>query len=158
MRRPILATAGLLAAFLAAGCQPFQDGIAGNAPSKGELARALTGTWDGVYHYPAKDLRGQPVGRPPVAFRVNIKCTGSTFAGRLVETARGEELRAAVRGNVRADGSVLFTKEPADPKAAVKLVVYLGRLDERHGTIRGTWTIPGNWGGRFEMRRQPPAE
>jgi len=157
MRRPIFAAA-LLAALVVAGCQPFGDVVRQSAPSKGELARTLTGTWDGVYHYPATDLRGKPVDRPPVAFRVRFKCTGATLTGRLVETAGREELRASVRGNVLEGGNILFTKEPNDPKAAVKLVVYLGQLDARDGSIHGTWTIPGNWSGRFRMRRQPAAE
>ena len=152
-------------ALAAAGCEVYRAGGAGGAGTarratgpltRGQMAGALTGVWDGTSHYPARDLAGKPVQKPPVLFRLTVQCKGTTFTGTWGETVAGKgERRAAVKGNVRPDGRVLFVKTYEGEASAG--IVYQGRLEAAPLAVRGTWTLPGNWSGAFEMRKLPEA-
>ncbi len=109
----------------------------------------VTGTWHGQYSYPRI--------KAPVHFLARLTETASWFSGAIEEVgtvgkARGVTISATVQGR-RIDRSVTFLKLYDGAFREYDNVHYAGAINGEGSEIEGTWTIPGNWSGRFLMIR-----
>jgi hypothetical protein len=110
----------------------------------------LTGVWDGFFSYPRRFAS--------TAFTAVILQTGSALTGSVHEHAGedasgGELLNATIAGEC-VGGRVRFVKtyDPAH-RTHGRPIHYEGALSADGNEIEGRWTIPGDWSGRFLMRR-----
>jgi len=110
----------------------------------------LTGVWDGEYSYPR--------GLKPTPFTAVILDLGGSISGSIHETppdgpGAGRQRSALLEGT-RGGRQVAFVKTYEHAKGSIRNPVrYEGRLDAEGLQITGAWSIPGNWSGRFVMRR-----
>ncbi len=109
----------------------------------------LTGFWRGLYSYPTN--------RAPVPFSANLVEDGSWLTGSTEEVATrrellGRTLTATVQGR-RTGSAVRFLKLYNATLRAYDSVAYEGAVNAEGTEIEGTWTIPGNWSGKFLMIR-----
>ena len=109
----------------------------------------LTGVWHGLYSYPAY--------REPVYFVATLIQSGSSLSGTIHESEKGEHgspltLFASVRGSMSGT-SVDFNKTYNGTGGWSHAVGYCGQLNADATEIEGTWTIVGDWSGRFLMIR-----
>jgi hypothetical protein len=109
--------------------------------------KSLTGVWDGMFSYPRM--------LPPTTFTAVLFETGAVLSGTTHEISShaqsaGRTLHASIEG-VRSGADVRFTKVyEADSRAPVD---YVGLVNADATEIEGTWTIRGNWSGKFLMIR-----
>ena len=109
----------------------------------------LTGTWHGLYSYPAE--------KEPVSFVATLSESDSWFTGTTEETgsagdAVGRRLTASLQGR-RMQRSVTMLKMYHGAYALYDSVHYAGDLNEDGTEIAGRWEVPGNWSGTFLMVR-----
>lgn len=110
----------------------------------------LTGVWDGQYSYPRRFS--------PVHFTAVILETGVVIAGTIHEQPpdgpfAGQPLNALIQGE-HLGSAVRFTKTYDDaPRGRSRPILYEGVLSADGDEIEGTWTVPGNWSGKFLMIR-----
>jgi hypothetical protein len=110
---------------------------------------SLTGIWHGLYSYP-QHLQ-------PVYFVATLISHGSGFSGSTHEALDGTQgsaltAFASVDGAVHGLG-VAFEKTYDGSQGWIHAVHYEGVLNSGHDEVEGTWTLPGNWSGRFLMIR-----
>jgi hypothetical protein len=114
---------------------------------------SLTGVWHGLYSYQAY--------MEPVYFVATLISFGQVFSGTTHEAAEGRsgaplKSFAAVEGSL-ADSFVSFVKTYDGSAGRQHAVDYEGSLSGDGLEIEGTWTIPGDWSGRFLMIRNSGA-
>ncbi len=110
----------------------------------------LTGVWDGQFSYPRRFA--------PVPFTAVILETGSAITGTIHEQPTdgphaGQTLNATIEGE--HSGSAVTFAKVYDPAAKMhgRPILYEGVLSADGHEIEGTWTVPGNWSGKFLMIR-----
>lgn len=111
----------------------------------------LTGVWHGLYSYP-RYLR-------PVYFVASLLSSGQSFSGTTHEAIAGRHgapltCFATISG-LCSELNVEFHKTYDGTNGYKHGVDYGGTLDGEGNEIEGTWTIPGNWTGKFLMIRKP---
>ncbi|MFT4253336.1 MAG: hypothetical protein QM608_12700 [Caulobacter sp.] len=108
----------------------------------------LTGVWQGLYSYPGAHA--------PVAFTATVLESGSWVSGSVHEVAYDEygvaEVFATLLGK-RDGAAVTFTKTYDGSAGWSHDVFYAGTVSDDGTEIEGTWTIPGEWSGKFLMIR-----
>ena len=115
-----------------------------------EDANSLTGVWDGLFSYPRL--------YKPTPFTAVLFETGSALSGTIHEVSTngrraGQMLEASVDGR-RSGSEVHFVKiYPEGMSNHGRPVDYVGQVNADATEIEGTWTIPGNWSGKFLMIR-----
>jgi hypothetical protein len=117
--------------------------------------RSLTGVWDGLFSYPRI--------LPPTTFTAVMFEAGAAISGTTHEISRhpqsaGQTLNASI-GGARSDADVRFTKVYDVRDRGMRApVYYVGVVNADATEIEGTWTIRGDWSGKFLMIRsgQPP--
>jgi hypothetical protein len=115
--------------------------------------KSLTGVWHGVYSYP--DFL------EPVYYVATLIGFGQSFTGTTHEAAEGRSgapLRsfAALSGSVEGS-DVSFLKTYDGSAGRRHSINYEGLLSADRMEIEGTWTLPGDWSGRFIMIRNQGA-
>lgn len=109
----------------------------------------VSGAWSGAYTEAGRETR----------FDLDLQnAGGGAFSGTVTEPdiygiAGGQAYRAQISGEVRADGSVRFTKTYGGQGASMRAVVYEGRLAPDGRSIAGTWDT-GALHGPFYMDRR----
>ena len=114
----------------------------------------LTGTWDGVYSYPAVADAG-----PTTPFLADISDVGGQISGTIIEPHEfhGNTAHALIIG-YRAGTVVDFSKTYHGAGAAYdEPVAYIGQLSDDGTLITGHWMLQ-EWSGQFEMVRQVRVE
>jgi len=112
-------------------------------------AADVSGAWSGAYTEAGRETRFdlQLTGAGNGAF------TGTVSEPDIYGIAGGQAYSANINGEVRADGSVRFTKTYAGQGANMRAVVYEGRLAPDGRSIAGTWDT-GALHGPFYMDRR----
>jgi len=110
---------------------------------------SLTGVWNGLYMY--------PLALAPGAFTATLLDFGAVLSGTIHEpdvhgVTDAGLLYAEVSGR-RAGARVEFAKTYDGAGDWTHTVHYRGDLSSDGQEIEGTWTIPGDWSGRFLMIR-----
>lgn len=116
------------------------------------IALELTGTWDGVFHYPEVPEAG-----PTTPFLATLTERGGVIEGRVVEPHEYADTtaEACVLGT-RIGRAVHFAKDYSGAGWEYdETVLYFGTLSEDGTTISGEWQIE-HWRGPFEMTRDLP--
>jgi hypothetical protein len=123
---------------------------------RSEHGRSLTGVWEGIYSYPLH-------GMPPVAFTATLFELGNALSGSVSEPCTAGPsgtLDFSLSGD-RSGNALAFVKTYHGPNLRYRHPIhYEGIVNEDATEVEGTWTIPGNWSGRFLMVRsggQPSA-
>lgn len=110
----------------------------------------LTGVWDGRYDYPRR--------LSAVPFTAVLLETGAALTGTIHEQppdgpSAGQTLNATIQGE-HLGSRVQFTKAyDLAPRRHRRPIFYEGVLSADGNEIEGTWSIPGNWSGKFLMIR-----
>lgn len=111
---------------------------------------SLTGVWDGVFSYPRL--------YKPTTFTAVLLETGSVLSGTIHELSSngrmaGRMLHASIDGR-RSGARVHFTKiYPKGMSGHGRPIDYAGLVNADATEIEGTWTIRGDWSGKFLMIR-----
>ena len=110
----------------------------------------LTGSWDGLYRYPAGT-------GPDTPFLCRIVEKAGTFDGSIIEPdTLGDYVEAvsAVISGHRSGRSIDFTKCYCGARVDYENPVdYVGQLSEDGTSITGVWSLQ-DWNGSFEMYRE----
>jgi hypothetical protein len=114
---------------------------------------SLTGVWHGLYSYPRY--------LEPVYFVATLIHGGTLFSGSIHEADIGRtgaplSYFAYVSGN-KHENAITFTKTYDGSGGRDHAVHYDGMINGDATEIEGTWSIEGDWGGRFLMIRSPGA-
>jgi hypothetical protein len=114
---------------------------------------SLSGQWQGLYSYPRY--------LEPVYFVATLISFGSQFSGTTHEASEGRS-GAALKSFALVDGSlggneVSFLKTYDGSADRSHSITYNGTLSVDGLEIEGTWSIPGDWSGRFLMIRNTGA-
>ena len=109
---------------------------------------SLSGLWNGQFTYPVK--------REPEFFTATLLEAADFLGGSIQEVARsgrskGQTLYATVQGT-RLGAQVSFRKS-YESTTRTHSVFYAGVVNADGTEIEGSWSIPGNWSGRFLMLR-----
>lgn len=119
------------------------------------MPSSLTGAWSGAFRYPGDAL-------PETVFEAWIEETGGVFTGGTREpNLLGLGVESVVTADidgVREGRRVRFTKFTDGSGDMRHAILYEGDVDADFSRIDGTWTIPGDWSGRFFMTRSDDGE
>lgn len=112
------------------------------------VAHNLTGLWQGQFSYPR--------GPGPEFFTATLLETADFLSGSTQEVAlfgrsKGRTLYASLSG--RREGAQVRFLKTYESETRNHSVRYDGLLNTDGTEIEGTWTVPGNWSGRFLMIR-----
>jgi hypothetical protein len=117
-----------------------------------EATTNLTGVWQGLYSYPAAVA--------PVPFTATVLESGAWVSGAVHEVAYDEygvaEVFSTLLGK-RAGARLTFTKTYDGAAGWEHDVFYAGKLSVDGSEVEGTWTLPGEFSGRFLMIRSQGA-
>jgi hypothetical protein len=115
--------------------------------------KSLTGQWHGLYSYPRY--------LEPVYFVATLVSLGTPFSGTTHEAAEGRD-GAPLKSFALVDGELVgqdvsFLKTYDGSAERSHAIHYAGTLSGDGLEIEGTWSIPGDWSGRFLMIRNAGA-
>lgn len=117
-----------------------------------EALTNLTGVWQGLYSYPAAVA--------PVPFTATVLESGAWVSGAVHEIAYDEygvaEVFSTLLGK-RSGASLTFTKTYDGANGWEHDVFYAGVLSADGSEVEGTWTLPGEFSGKFLMIRSQGA-
>lgn len=110
---------------------------------------SLSGLWNGQFTFPRV--------YEPEFFTANLLETADFLGGSIQEVVRngrskGETMYATISG-VREGAKVSFRKT-YESAPRTHSVFYEGVVNADGTEIEGSWSIPGNWSGRFLMLRE----
>jgi hypothetical protein len=110
---------------------------------------SLSGLWNGQFSYPKA--------WEPEFFTASLIETSEFLGGSIQEVAqsgrsKGKTLYATVSGT-RVGAKVSFRKS-YESATRTHSVFYEGTVNADGTEIEGSWSIPGNWSGRFLMLRE----
>ncbi len=114
-----------------------------------DTALNLTGAWNGLFSYPSAIA--------PTPFTATLTDTGGWLTGTTEELAiagdaQGKTITATLQGR-RTGRSITFLKTYDGMPSGYDMVHYAGDLNHDGTEIEGSWTVPGNWSGKFLMIR-----
>lgn len=115
----------------------------------GDLAKSLTGVWNGMYSYPALF---EPVSYVATLIDGGAFLSGTTHEACEVAPGDHQTLHAMISG-ARAGQTVTFTKEYDGSGGWKHAVFYEGSLSADGTEIEGRWHVPGAMTGKFLMIR-----
>jgi hypothetical protein len=115
-----------------------------------QRSRSLTGVWQGIYSYPVSWM-------PAVSFTATLIEAGAFLTGSVHEPCTipglpNETLFFSLSGS-RHGAAVDFAKTFQGTSPYYGTILYEGSVNVDATEIEGTWTIPGEWSGRFLMTR-----
>jgi hypothetical protein len=110
---------------------------------------SLSGLWNGQFTYPRA--------WGPEFFTATLVETQDFLGGSIQEVARsgrskGKTLYATVSGT--RHGAKVDFRKTYESATRTHSVVYTGVVNADGTEIEGSWSIPGNWSGRFLMLRE----
>jgi len=111
---------------------------------------SLTGVWDGVFSYPRVY---KPTPFTAILFEVRSSLSGTIHEVSTSGRMAGQRLDAMVEGS-RSANEVRFVKiYPPGASNHGRPIDYVGLVNADATEIEGTWTIRGDWSGKFLMIR-----
>lgn len=112
--------------------------------------RSLTGVWDGLFSYPRIN---KPTNFTAILFEVGSALSGTIHEVSTSRRMAGQMLNATLEG-AREGSEVRFVKTyPPGMSNHNRPIDYAGVVSADATEIEGTWTIRGNWSGKFLMIR-----